>query len=65
MDPTVESNNTSNQTTATLQQADVNVQKTLTPEQEEEIKLRSKYPQKSGSSAFAQKMLQKGVCLNF
>ena len=35
----------------------------LTPEQEEEIKLRSKYPnpQKPGGSAFIQKMLHKGV----
>ena len=37
----------------------------LTPEQEEEIKLRSKYPnpQKPGGSAFIQKMLHKGVSL--
>ena len=35
----------------------------LTPEQEEELKLRSKYPnpQKPGGSAFIQKMLHKGV----
>lgn len=36
----------------------------MTPEQEEEIKLRSKYPnpQKPGGSTFIQKMLYKGVC---
>ena len=35
----------------------------LTPEQEEELKLRSKYPnpQKPGGSSFIQKMLHKGV----
>ncbi|RNA17024.1 hypothetical protein BpHYR1_005390 [Brachionus plicatilis] len=35
----------------------------LTPEQEQEIKLRSKYPnpQKPGASNFIQKMLHKGV----
>ena len=37
--------------------------KVLTPEQEEELKFKSKYPnsQKSGGSAFIQKMLHKGV----
>lgn len=35
----------------------------LTPEQEEEMKLRSKYPnpQKPGGSTFIQKMLHRGV----
>jgi len=55
MEPACENN-----TSTTLQQADVNVQKTLTPEQEEELKLRSKYPNKPGGSAFIQKMLHKG-----
>lgn len=37
----------------------------LTPEQEEEMKLRSKYPnpQKPGGSSFIQKMLHKGVII--
>jgi hypothetical protein len=39
--------------------------KVLTPEQEEEMKFKSKYPnsQKPGGSAFIQKMLHKGVSL--
>jgi hypothetical protein len=41
-----------------------NIATKLTPEQEEEQKLRSKYPnpQKPGGSAFVQKLLHKGVC---
>lgn len=40
---------------------------TLTPEQEEEMKLRSKYPnpQKHSGSTFIQKMLNKGVRISF
>lgn len=39
--------------------------KVLTPEQEEELKFKSKYPQsqKPGGSAFIQKMLHRGVCI--
>lgn len=42
-----------------------NVPKVLTPEQEEELKLRSKYPTqaKSGTSSFIQKMLHRGVSI--
>ncbi len=38
----------------------------LTAEQEEEMKLRAKYPnpQKSGGSTFVQRMLQKGVWMH-
>jgi hypothetical protein len=47
--------------------SDENVTKVLTPEQEEELKFKSKYPnsQKPGGSAFIQKMLHKGVSFNF
>lgn len=44
-----------------------NTNQVLTPEQEEEIKFKSKYPnsQKPGGSAFIQKMLHRGVCMIF
>ena len=56
-----------NQTEQPMNAVSEQAPKPLTIEQEQEQKLRSKYPNppKQGGSAFIQKMLHKGVSLNF